>query len=175
MRTGIPSFLITLGTFFVLQGANLGVTKLVTGAVSTPNINQMDGYGVLQAIFASSFKIGPVTLWTTVLWWIAFVALSAWVLQRTKIGNWIYAVGRQRRLGPRRRRPGDQGQGRPVHDGGLLGLVHRHAPAVPVQHLQAGNGVGNEFLYIIAAVWVAALTGGYGNAWGSPSGRSSSA
>ena len=44
MRTGIPSFLITLGTFFVLQGANLGVTKLITGAVSTPNINQMDGY-----------------------------------------------------------------------------------------------------------------------------------
>ena len=53
MRTGIPSFLITLGTFFVLQGANLGVTKLVTGSVSTPNINQMDGYDSLNAIFAS--------------------------------------------------------------------------------------------------------------------------
>ena len=39
MRTGIPSFLITLGTFFILQGANLGVTKLVTGSVSSPNIN----------------------------------------------------------------------------------------------------------------------------------------
>ena len=48
MRTGIPSFLITLGTFFVLQGANLGVTKLVTGSVSTPNINQMDGYASLN-------------------------------------------------------------------------------------------------------------------------------
>ena len=36
-RTGIPSFLITLGTFFVLQGANLGVTKLVTGSVSSPS------------------------------------------------------------------------------------------------------------------------------------------
>ena len=36
VKTGIPSFLITLGTFFMLQGANLGVTKLVTGAVSTP-------------------------------------------------------------------------------------------------------------------------------------------
>jgi simple sugar transport system permease protein len=43
MRTGIPSFLITLGMFFVLQGANLGVTKLVTGSVSSPNIDQMDG------------------------------------------------------------------------------------------------------------------------------------
>ena len=33
--------------------------------------------------------------------------------------------------------------------------------------LQAGNGVGNEFLYIIAAVVGGTLlTGGFGNAWG---------
>ena len=42
MRTGIPSFLITLGSFFVLQGANLGITKLVSGAVSSPE-HQPDG------------------------------------------------------------------------------------------------------------------------------------
>ena len=64
MRTGIPSFLITLGTFFVLQGANLGVTKLVTGSVSTPNINQMDGYALLDGDLRSSFQIGSVTIWT---------------------------------------------------------------------------------------------------------------
>jgi len=60
MKTGIASFLITLGTFFILQGANLGVTKLVTGSVSTPNINQMNGYTSLEKIFASSFQIGSV-------------------------------------------------------------------------------------------------------------------
>src|SRR6478609_7186480 len=73
MRTGIPSFLITLGTFFILQGANLGVTKLVTGSVSSPNINQMDGYASLNFIFAHSFQIGAVQLNITVLWWILFV------------------------------------------------------------------------------------------------------
>jgi len=93
MRTGIPSFLITLGTFFILQGANLGVTKLVTGSVSSPNISQMDGYESLNFIFAHEFKIGPISLSITVLWWLAFVILSAWILQRTKIGNWIFAVG----------------------------------------------------------------------------------
>ena len=56
MKTGIPSFLITLGTFFILQGVNLGVTKLVTGSVSTPNINQMDGYASLEKIFASDVQ-----------------------------------------------------------------------------------------------------------------------
>src|SRR4051794_8952717 len=93
MRTGIPSFLITLGTFFVLQGANLGVTKLVTGSVSSPNIDQMDGFTSLGKVFSSSFQVGGVTVWGTVIWWALFIAISAWVLQRTKIGNWIFAVG----------------------------------------------------------------------------------
>ena len=44
VKTGIPRFLITLGTFFVLQGANLGITKLVTGAVSTQNVSDMTGF-----------------------------------------------------------------------------------------------------------------------------------
>jgi simple sugar transport system permease protein len=92
MRTGIPSFLITLGMFFVLQGANLGVTKLVTGSVSSQNISQMDGFKSLNFIFAHEFKIGSVSLSITVIWWLMFVILSAWIWQRTKIGYWIFSV-----------------------------------------------------------------------------------
>ena len=33
IRTGLPSFIVTLATFFVLQGVNLGVTKAITGTV----------------------------------------------------------------------------------------------------------------------------------------------
>lgn len=167
VRTGIPSFLITLGTFFVLQGANLGVTKLVTGSVSTPNINQMDGYKVLDAIFASSFKIGGVTVEATVLWWFLFVALSAWILQRTRIGNWIYAVGGNA--------DSARAVGVPVR-GVKIGLfmtvsflgwfIGMHT-LYKFDTLQAGNGIGNEFLYIIAAVVGGTLlTGGFGNAIG---------
>ncbi|MCW2810246.1 MAG: sugar transporter permease protein, partial [Friedmanniella sp.] len=152
MRTGIPSFLITLGTFFVLQGANLGITKLVTGSVSTPNINQMAGYSSLKAVFSSSFKIGTVTIWTSVLWWIVFVALSAYVLQRTKIGNWIYAVGGNA--------DSARAVGVPVRKVkiGLFMTVAFLAWFIGMHTLynfntlQSGNGVGNEFLYIIAAV-----------------------
>ncbi|MEV0474594.1 ABC transporter permease, partial [Streptomyces prunicolor] len=35
VKTGLPSFLITLGSFLILQGVNLAVTKLVTGNVAT--------------------------------------------------------------------------------------------------------------------------------------------
>src|SRR3954452_13943590 len=89
MRTGIPSFLITLGTFFVLQGANLGVTKLVTGSVSSTDISKIDGFASLNWIFAHSFQIGSVSLSITVIWWLLFTGFSAYILQRTKIGNWI--------------------------------------------------------------------------------------
>jgi simple sugar transport system permease protein len=167
MRTGIPSFLITLGTFFVLQGANLGVTKLVTGSVSTPNINQMDGYASLKAIFSSSFKIGSITVWTSVLWWLAFIALSAYILQRTRIGNWIYAVGGNA--------DSARAVGVPVKKvkiGLFMGVaflawfIGMHT-LYRFDTLQGGNGIGNEFLYIIAAVVGGTLlTGGYGNAWG---------
>ena len=167
MKTGIPSFLITLGTFFVLQGANLGVTKLVTGSVSTPNINQMDGYKTLDAIFASSFKIGSVTVEITVLWWFLFVALSAFILQRTKIGNWIYAVGGNA--------DSARAVGVPVKavkiglfmSVSFLGWFVGMHTLYKFDTLQAGNGIGNEFLYIIAAVVGGTLlTGGYGNAIG---------
>ncbi|MBW8730226.1 MAG: ABC transporter permease [Terrabacter sp.] len=167
VRTGIPSFLITLGTFFVLQGANLGVTKLVTGSVSTPNINQMDGYKTLDAIFASSFKIGSVTVEITVLWWFLFVALSAFVLQRTRIGNWIYAVGGNA--------DSARAVGVPVKavkiglfmTVSFLGWFVGMHTLYKFDTLQAGNGIGNEFLYIIAAVVGGTLlTGGFGNAIG---------
>jgi simple sugar transport system permease protein len=167
MKTGIASFLITLGTFFILTGANLGLTKLITGSVTTQNINQMDGYDQLHAIFASSFTIGSVRISIVVLWWVLFVALATWVLARTKIGNWIYAVG------------GNAASARAV---GVPVLATKVGLFMTVSFmawfmgmhtlyrfntLQAGNGVGNEFLYIIAAVVGGTLlTGGYGNAVG---------
>jgi simple sugar transport system permease protein len=167
MRTGIPSFLITLGSFFVLQGANLGVTKLVTGSVSGPNTTQMAGSKSLQFIFAHAFQIGPVQLNITVIWWLLFAAFAAYVLQRTRIGNWIYAVGGNAASA--------RAVGVPVTRvkiglfmtvsflGWFTGMHYLYNFNV----LQAGNGVGNEFLYIIAAVVGGTLmTGGYGNTIG---------
>src|SRR3978361_512365 len=167
MRTGIPSFLITLGMFFILQGANLGVTKLVTGSVSSPNIDQMGGYSFLNWFFAHEFHVFGVTLPITVIWWLMFAALSGYVLQRTRIGNWIYAVGGNA--------DSARAVGVPVRkvkiglfmNVSFLGWFVGMHTLYKFNTLQAGNGVGNEFLYIIAAVVGGTLlTGGFGNAWG---------
>jgi simple sugar transport system permease protein len=164
VRTGIPSFLITLGTFFILQGVNLGLTKLITGAVTTPNISQMDGYSSLVAIFSSAWEFAGIRLEITVLWWILFVILAVWVMQRTRIGNWIFAAGGNA--------DSARAVGVPVRKVkiGLFMTVAFMAWFVGMHTLykfnavQAGAGVGNEFIYIIAAVVGGTLlTGGFGN------------
>ena len=93
MKTKIPSFLITLSTFFMLAGINLAVTKLVSGQVATQSVSDMQGWDSAQKVFASSFTLFGVSIRITVVWWLVFTAVATWVLFKTKIGNWIFAVG----------------------------------------------------------------------------------
>ncbi|MBK6019233.1 ABC transporter permease, partial [Streptomyces sp. MBT53] len=87
VKTGLPSFLVTLGSFLILQGVNLAVTKLVTGNVATDDISTMDGFSQAKKVFASSFQIGDVQVKITIVWWLVFAAIATWVLLRTKYGN----------------------------------------------------------------------------------------
>src|ERR671925_2408407 len=80
VKTGIPSFLVTLGTFFMLRGLNLAVTKLVTGNVGTNDVSRIDGFGLGQDVFASQFSIGGISIRITLLWWLVFTVVATWVL-----------------------------------------------------------------------------------------------
>src|SRR5258708_14861623 len=80
MKTKIPSFLITLGTLLMLTGINLAVTKLISGQVATPSVNDMAGWASAQKVFSSSFTIAGVSIRMTVLWWLLFTAAAAYVL-----------------------------------------------------------------------------------------------
>ncbi|MDQ0993828.1 ABC transporter permease [Streptomyces sp. V3I7] len=167
-RTKLPSFIITLGTFLILTGLNLGLTKLIDGTVSTKSIADMEGFPTAHDVFASTLTVGGVDFKITILWWLALVALGSWILLRTRAGNWIFAVG------------GNEDAARAV---GVpvartkIGLYMGVALGAWIsgQHLlfsydvvQSGEGVGNELIYIIAAVIGGCLmTGGYGSAVGS--------
>ncbi|WP_328535912.1 ABC transporter permease [Streptomyces sp. NBC_00344] len=167
-RTKLPSFIITLGTFLMLTGLNLGFTKLISGTVSTKSIGDMEGFPSARKVFASQLTIGDVNLKVTLLWWAALIAVATWVLLRTRAGNWIFAVG------------GNDDAARAVgvpvvktRIGLYMGVAF--AAWISGQHLlfsydavQSGEGVGNELTYIIAAVIGGCLiTGGYGSAIGS--------
>jgi simple sugar transport system permease protein len=168
VKTGIPSFLVTLSTFFMLQGLNLGVTQLVTGTVATQNVSDMDGYDSAQAVFASSFSVGGVSVRISVLWWLAFALIATWILLRTRVGNWIFAVGGNAASARAVGVPVDK-----VKIGLFMGVsflawfLGQHI-LFQLSTVQSGQGVGQEFRYIIAAVVGGALlTGGYGSAIGS--------
>ena len=167
MKTKIPSFLITLSSFLMLTGINLAVTKLITGQVATQSVSDMAGFDSAKRVFASSFEVGGVSVRITVVWWLLFTAIATWVLFKTRIGNWIFAVG------------GNQDSARAIGVPvtkvkiGLFMTVGFAAWFVGMHLLfsfntvQSGQGIGNEFLYIIAAVIGGCLlTGGYGTAIG---------
>jgi simple sugar transport system permease protein len=165
MRTKLPSFIVTLATFFILQGVNLGVTKAITNQVSVSGLDLAAGYESANKIFGGSFSSHDFRV--TVLWWLVITALGTWVLTRTRIGNWIFGVG------------GDANAARNVgvpvarvkvglfmttsFVAALTGIMI----ALRLASTQAGQGVGEEFQYIIAAVvGGCVLTGGYGSAIG---------
>jgi simple sugar transport system permease protein len=168
VRTKLHSFLVTLSTFLMLQGLNIAITKLVTGNVATEDISGMPGFNLAQEIFASTFKIGNVNISIAIVYWIIFALIGTWVLLRTRVGNWIFAVGGQ----------GDSARavGIPVKKVkiGLFMVVGFSCWFLGMHMLfaydtvQSGAGIGNELLYIASAVVGGCLlTGGYGSAAGS--------
>jgi simple sugar transport system permease protein len=167
VKTGIPSFLVTLGTFFMLRGLNLAITKQVTGNVGTNDVSNMDGFNSARKVFASSFSIGNVSIRITLVWWILFVAIATWVLLRTHLGNWIFATGGSA--------PSSRAVGVPVNKVkiglfmtvGLMAWFTGMHILFAFNTVQSGIGLGNEFIYIVAAVVGGCLlTGGYGSVIG---------
>ena len=166
-RTGIPSFLISLATFLMLQGLNLAVTKLVSGQVATPSIADMEGFDSARAVFGSTIPVFGVEVRITVLWWLLIVAAASVLLDSTRWGNWIYASGGAERAA--------RAVGVPVKRvkialfmgvGAAAWVVGMHN-LFTFDSIQAGQGVGNELLYIIAAViGGCSMTGGRGTVVG---------
>ena len=168
IRTKLHSFLVTLGTFLMLQGLNIAITKLITGNVATQDISGMAGFKLGQAIFASTIPIGGVQISIAIVYWLVFVAIATWVLLRTNVGNWIFAIGGQS--------DSARAVGVPVKrvKVGLFMVVGFSCWFLAMHQLfdyntvQSGAGIGNELLYIAAAVVGGCLlTGGYGSAVGS--------
>jgi simple sugar transport system permease protein len=167
LRTGLPSFIVTLGTFFVLAGIDLAVTKLITGQVAIQGMTSVPLYNSIQPLFGSSIEIGGGTFYVSVLWWVVATAVATWVLLRTRAGNWIFAVGgalnSSRQVGVPIMRTKVGLFMTTAGAGWLVGMISLFRTST----VQANTGVGQEFIYIICAVVGGCLlTGGFGSAIG---------
>ncbi|MGV1003389.1 MAG: ABC transporter permease [Candidatus Nanopelagicales bacterium] len=164
--TKLPSFIVTLSTMFILMGLNSGLTQAVTGQVRVGGIQDAPGYGLAQWVFAS--RLDSTWRFTAAVgWWVLVVALGTWLLQRTRYGNWIYAVGGDmtaaRNVGVPVRRTKVTLFMTVSVAASLVGTIS----AVELTSVSAGQGTGLEFYYIIAAVVGGTLlTGGAGSVIG---------
>ncbi len=164
VRTGLPSFIVTLGTFFVLQGLNQGVAQAITNTVRVDGINLASGYDSANTILGSSVTIRGVAFPVAIFWWVGLTIVGAWILTRTRLGNWVFSVG------------GDATAARSVGvpvAATKIGLFVSTAvmawlvgmmTALRFTSVTSAQGVGLELQYIIAAVVGGCLlTGGAGS------------
>ncbi|MFQ5612148.1 MAG: ABC transporter permease [Anaerolineae bacterium] len=93
IKTRLPSFIITLGSLFIIRGVTIGTTRLITGRTQVSGLAELPGYDFMQAIFASDIPVAGANFPISIIWWLALGFLATWVLLRTQIGNWIFGAG----------------------------------------------------------------------------------
>lgn len=85
VKTGLPSFIVTLATLMMVYGGSLGISNILTQSTSL----SITSGGFALSLFTASVDGFQVAI----LWWLGVALLGAYVLVRTKFGNWIYATG----------------------------------------------------------------------------------
>ena len=86
VRTTVPSLIITLGTLVAMQGIVLSAAMLLTGNASVPLKAPDWAKFVFGQLLGNSHQV-------IILWWIALTVVFAFVLHKTRYGNWIFALG----------------------------------------------------------------------------------
>ncbi len=167
IKTGLPSFIVTLATFFVLRGANVGTTRLITDQVYVGGIDKTAGFNSARAFFNIGISVFGVEFRSAIIWWLVIMAIATWVLLRTKYGSWIFAVGGDanaaRNLGVPAARVKISLFMTTAAAAWLVGMTN----VVRLRSAVASQGIGQEFVYIIAAtIGGCLLTGGYGSVIG---------
>jgi simple sugar transport system permease protein len=168
LSTRLPSFIVTLGTSYILLGTTTGLTVFLTGLTQVGWVIKLpDGYSSAHNVFATLIKISGRGFHVEILWALAIVALATWLLLATPFGNWIFGVG------------GDANAARnvgvPVSRVKILLFMGTAVSACLLAIIQVITfngadvlrGQGKEFEAIVAAVVGGVLlTGGYGSAIG---------
>ena len=91
--TKLPSFIITLGALFVFRGLATAIPRTMTNRTQLGGFGDIPGADILISIFGSKISFLGGRFDTGILWWIAITAMAVWVLNKTRVGNWIFGVG----------------------------------------------------------------------------------
>jgi ribose/xylose/arabinose/galactoside ABC-type transport system permease subunit len=134
--------------------------------------------GIGVALFGVAIRLiwsgAPVRV--SILWWLLVTMIGAYVLAKTRWGNWIFAVGGNKEAARAVGVPVDKVKIGLFMMVSLVGCLVGMMTALRYTSVAASQGVGEEFEYIIAAVVGGCLlTGGYGSVIGAAFGAMISA
>jgi simple sugar transport system permease protein len=168
VSTGLPSFLVTLATFLILQGTSLAGTNALAGSARVGGLEDAPGWSSAAALFDATHRVGEGRFRVSLLWWLGATTLAAWVLWRTRFGNAVLASGGARRAA--------RELGVPVSRTtvtlfcltasagwllGTLGLIRLGG----VQATSPGLSTAVDFI-VVAVIGGCLLTGGFGSVIG---------
>ncbi|MGE0004644.1 MAG: ABC transporter permease [Parvibaculaceae bacterium] len=187
IRTGLPSFIVTLASMYLLRGASLVLSRSFTGRTQISNITEGAQDSFTVQLFAG--RIGrDLFIWLahnglieadgnglpmaegipmSFIWWLVLGSFGTWLLLRSTFGNWIFAVGGSESAA--------RNSGVPVNRVKIILFIISAMTAThlaTIQVLEAGSadtlrGLQKEFEAIIASVIGGnLLTGGYGSVIG---------
>ncbi len=187
VKTGLPSFIVTLGSLFMLRGLTLGITRGVTGRTQVSGIHDLAANDPLNHFFSGQVLSGLISYLSdigivakradglpsitgipvSIVWWLVLTIVCTWLLTRTRFGNWIFASGGEANAA--------RNLGVPVARTKITLFMMTALAATlfaAIQVLVTGSadtlrGTQKEFEAIIAVVIGGTLlTGGYGSAVG---------
>jgi simple sugar transport system permease protein len=188
IKTRLPSFIVTLAFLFILRGLTLALSimfanrtivsgvgdlaaqdwlasLLFQGNVATGLFHWLGAHGWIAVLDDGSPLVKGIP--KVIAWWLVLAAGAAFVLSRTRFGNWMFAVGGDANAA--------KNVGVPVRKVKISLFVFTAFCACLFATLQvcdigsaaADRGMQKEFEAIIAAVIGGALlTGGYGSVVG---------
>lgn len=187
VRTGLPSFIVSLAFLFILRGMTVGLSVTLTDRTIISGV--MDGaedswfadlFGGLafEWFFAWLAEIGAIGTWEdgtpvfegvpmVIIWWLVLAAIASWVLLRTRVGNWIFASGGDARAAKNVGVPTDWVKVGLFMFTAFCATVYATCQVTEFGSAAADRGLLKEFEAIIAAVIGGTLlTGGYGSVIG---------
>ena len=86
VRTSVPSLIITLGTLVAMQGIVLSASVLLTGNASV----SLSAPGWAKFLFGQLIGGSHQVI---IVWWFVLTAILAFIVHKTRYGNWIFAMG----------------------------------------------------------------------------------
>ncbi|WP_350545342.1 ABC transporter permease [Pseudoalteromonas sp. 5-MNA-CIBAN-0065] len=187
VRTGLPSFIVSLAFLFILRGLTIALSILFTNKTIVSGVDQVSQNDWLAPLFGGEFgtsiftwlaSIGLLDTYSDgsplvtgipmiVVWCVLLAIASSWVLFRTSFGNWIFASGGDSKAAKNVGVPTDRVKIILFMFTAFCATLYAACQVLEFGSAAADRGLLKEFEAIIAVVIGGALlTGGYGSILG---------